>query len=836
MANSYIYQLTDNWSNASQDWVAINMNVTDNGSTANSALINLSANGANQFTVFKSGDAYIAGGIGVHTSYTNILPDGMIVDYTTGNARIMVGQDDGLFVYSGNSTQVTNTTVLMHLTNTGLLNVGNTTANVQLGSNTIMGTPSVVLGLGNSNSSVDIVVTNANTGGNTSSDFAAYDSAGLTSPNFVDMGINGNTWSAAFWTINGPSDGYLYTGNTNLSIGTAGANYLNFFTGGTLAANERMRITATGNVGIGNTAPDATLKVQGTANISGNVVMGGKLTVSNSVTFNTANGTGSVVNSETGLGTLKLAATLSIAANTVAPESIYFKPDGLQMYVGTYSATSNTMWQYTLSSAWNIGTATYTRSALLSGPASGIWIKPDTGTKLYTIEAGGDIIHEYNLGTAWDISTTSYSSNVVVTTQDSGPEGLAFSANGSTLWVLGNVTDTVYQYTLSTPWSVNTATYASKSLVLASGTNWGMHVDSTSTYVYITENSSKIVYQYTMATPGDISTATLTGQQILGINDSSPEQVWVESAQGKAYMVGDNNNSIYQYSMSPGFIVSNPSSTAQIKGSAEITGNVVIGGSTIYSPATLNIVSSSVTTPTLGVGNTVSGAFSVYANSGYSFRAAANGWVSMSSVNGISVDGAGNMGFNGYNPTANWKLDVVDSSNTVTQGMRIWNFADQTNASAQFWVQAGLVAGRQSYFKIASNTLSTTLGTSSNTPLYVVANNTIAMTVYSNNDIAITSNTLALGSGGLVSAQAANGWSMLPNGMKANYGWVAANSSVANVTFTSPFTTACLHVFLTPVSATATGPYLIQPANTTVAPIRTTSATAANVAYYAIGY
>ena len=292
MANTYIYQMSDTWSNSAQTYVSINMNVTDSGSTANSALLNLSVGNANQFTVFKSGDAYIAGGIGVSTTYTNQLADGMIFDYATGGARILVGQGDGLTVYAGNSTAVTNTTILMSLSNTGLLNVGNTTANVQLGANTVLGTPSVVVGFGNSNSSVDMVVTNSNTGGNTSSDFAAYDSAGLTSANFVDMGINGNTWSAAFWTINGPSDGYLYTGNTNLSVGTAGAKYVNFFTGGTLAANERMRIAPAGNVGIANTAPDATLAVTGTANVSGAVRLGSTLTVaSNTLTLGTSTAT-----------------------------------------------------------------------------------------------------------------------------------------------------------------------------------------------------------------------------------------------------------------------------------------------------------------------------------------------------------------------------------------------------------------------------------------------------------------------------------------------------------------------------------------------------------------
>ena len=150
-----------------------------------------------------------------------------------------------------------------------VLYVGNSTVNTVIGYSNTAGTTTFNQVAGNSNNSIDSVIYNANTSGNASADFAAYDSNGPSSANFIDMGINSPGWSNTLWTINGPSDGYLYTGNTNLSIGTAAVNYVNFFTGGTLAANERMRITATGNVGIGNTAPINLLSVNGTTYLGG---------------------------------------------------------------------------------------------------------------------------------------------------------------------------------------------------------------------------------------------------------------------------------------------------------------------------------------------------------------------------------------------------------------------------------------------------------------------------------------------------------------------------------------------------------------------------------------
>jgi hypothetical protein len=160
------------------------------------------------------------------------------------------------------------------LVNTTAVAVGNSIANVIIGWN---GTDfSLAEFVTNSNNFNEVVVWNANTGNNASADFVVNDTGGPapTNLNYIDLGINGNGFNQSTWTINGPSDGYLYTGNTNLSIGTAGANYINFFTANTLAVNERMRIAPSGNVGINNTNPQDILSINGTTYHGGNVKIG----------------------------------------------------------------------------------------------------------------------------------------------------------------------------------------------------------------------------------------------------------------------------------------------------------------------------------------------------------------------------------------------------------------------------------------------------------------------------------------------------------------------------------------------------------------------------------
>lgn len=106
---------------------------------------------------------------------------------------------------------------------------------------------------------------NASNGTSASTDIIATADTGDNTTNYIDLGINNSGYSAVGWTINGPLDGYLYTSDTNLSIGAASASkYVSVFTGGTTAANERLRVTGTGNIGIGTTNPQGTLQV-GTA-------------------------------------------------------------------------------------------------------------------------------------------------------------------------------------------------------------------------------------------------------------------------------------------------------------------------------------------------------------------------------------------------------------------------------------------------------------------------------------------------------------------------------------------------------------------------------------------
>ncbi len=162
---------------------------------------------------------------------------------------------------------ITNNTEKMRLTAAGLLGIGTSTfsaANpekliVDAGSTGTTDYQNVIVGKGNTNSYAQLNIQNNNAGTSASSDVVATANNGNESVNYVDMGINSSTYNAAAFGITGINDAYLYSTGNDFAIGNASANkVLKFFTGGTVAANERMRINHLGNVAIGATSWDAT--------------------------------------------------------------------------------------------------------------------------------------------------------------------------------------------------------------------------------------------------------------------------------------------------------------------------------------------------------------------------------------------------------------------------------------------------------------------------------------------------------------------------------------------------------------------------------------------------
>lgn len=258
------------------------------------------------------------------------------------------------------------------------------------------------------------------------------------------------------------------------------------------------------------------------------------------------------------LGTTSYASkSLSVASQETTPRGLFFSSDGSKAYV--VGTQNNTVYQYTLSTPWDVSTGSYaSKSMSVAGETTsprGLAFKSD-GTAAYTIASTGDVVYQYTLSTPWDVSTGSYASKSFNSSaQVIGAEDLKFSADGSKMYCFANPgsDSTIYQYTLSTPWDVSTASYASKSFnayTEAGATATDLFFKDDGAVLFIVSGTNDAVYQYTVSTPWDISTAVSAGKSMsVGSQETAANGVSFSSDGTKAYIVGSTNDTIYQYNI-----------------------------------------------------------------------------------------------------------------------------------------------------------------------------------------------------------------------------------------------------------------------------------------------
>lgn len=136
-------------------------------------------------------------------------------------------------------------------------------------------------------------------------------------------------------------------------------------------------------------------------------------------------------------------------------------------------------------------------------------------------------------------------------------------------------------------------------------------------------------------------------------------------------------------------------------------------------------------------------------------------------------------------------------------------------------------------FDTSSNnvTVANSILASSNNKAIGASNN--KWNVWANNIVVSTVNATSIN---LPSANAtANGFCLLPNGIKLNWGWVSSNNAAGSITFSSAFTTNAFSVVATSNSSVATYAAAVTAWTKTGASVRTTNAASINVFWMALG-
>jgi len=200
--------------------------------------------------------------------------------------------------------------------------------------------------------------------------------------------------------------------------------------------------------------------------------------------------------------------SISLSSQLSDAQDATFNSDGTKLYTVSFSNT--TVYQYSLSTAWDVSTATYDNKSLSVVASPTAILIGDNDTKLFSLGSGNSV-SQYNLSVASDISTATF-----ITTKASGGsatsvEGFSIVNGGTQMYVASRSPFIgVHQYTLGTAWDISTVTPTGTSLnVSATVSNFlfGMQISFDGTRLWVIDgNGAGKIYQYDLGTAYDITT------------------------------------------------------------------------------------------------------------------------------------------------------------------------------------------------------------------------------------------------------------------------------------------------------------------------------------------
>jgi len=242
--------------------------------------------------------------------------------------------------------------------------------------------------------------------------------------------------------------------------------------------------------------------------------------------------------------------SLDISAQGATPTGIAFKPNGDRLFVP--ETLSDTVQQYSLSTAFDVTTAT-PGASLDVGPQDtsplGIHLRPD-GSQLYVGGNGTDSVLQYSLSTPYDVSTATFDLSFDISTEETAPKDVALRPDGSQLYVIGISSDAIQQYSLSTAFDISTATFDTSLDVSAQDVSpQALDFRPDGTRLYVLGNNTLNLFEFSLSTAFDVSTATLDTSFDVSPQSSSVKAVTFKPNGDHLYVIGTIDDNIYQYAV-----------------------------------------------------------------------------------------------------------------------------------------------------------------------------------------------------------------------------------------------------------------------------------------------
>ena len=185
------------------------------------------------------------------------------------------------------------------------------------------------------------------------------------------------------------------------------------------------------------------------------------------------------------------------------------------------------------------------------------------GTKFFIVGDQNDTIFEYTVSTGFDLSSTvAYSGNSFsIASEEIFPQTIAFNNDGTKFFITGAQNDTVYEYTVSTGFDLSsTVAYSTNSFSVSTQDNQprGISFNSNGTKFFIVGAENDTVYEYTVSTGFDLSsTVAYSGNSFsIASEDFAPQSLIFNADGTRFFVLGSQNDNVYEYLLDVGFDLS----------------------------------------------------------------------------------------------------------------------------------------------------------------------------------------------------------------------------------------------------------------------------------------
>jgi hypothetical protein len=241
----------------------------------------------------------------------------------------------------------------------------------------------------------------------------------------------------------------------------------------------------------------------------------------------------------------------SVSSQELFLQDLFFQNDGTHLYA--IGSLTDDVYEYELTTPWDISTASYNGNFFTNNEDSSpraLFFKND-GYRMYILGNDKKRVFQYSMSN-WDITTASYSNSYfVVSSQEPNPRGLHFKSDGSKMYVIG-LSGRIYQYDMSNPWDVSSASYTSKYFSVSTEelSAQGLFFRNDGSEVNIIGVEKDTLYNYKLTIPWDISTATYNSNYYsLSAQDYEMVGIYFDDSGLRLYSAANNRDRIYQYNL-----------------------------------------------------------------------------------------------------------------------------------------------------------------------------------------------------------------------------------------------------------------------------------------------